>query len=297
MLIALLVPLTLAILVYAVVLLRVVLARQIGPKGEAVILGAVTNFFDTLGIGSFAPTMAWLKFRRMVLDRLIPCTMLVGHTPPAMTQGFIFLILLGVLVDPVLLVGCVIALLMGGLLGAPLVARSRVWIVQLVVAIGLFVAALFYALANLDMMPGGGTAASLPLMLMIVAIIGNFIFGVLLNYGIGNYAPTLAMFSLMGMDPRLCFPIMAAGAGLAGAAASVRHINMGEIDLKVATGLTLGGIPLVFVAAFIVKEMPIEMLRWLVFVVVLYAGAVMLRAAWLGWKGERVPLTPEAVAN
>ena len=297
MLIALLVPLTLAILVYAVVLLRVVLARQIGPKGEAVILGAVTNFFDTLGIGSFAPTMAWLKFRRMVPDRLIPCTMLVGHTPPAMTQGFIFLILLGVLVDPVLLVGCVIALLMGGLLGAPLVARSRVWIVQLVVAIGLFVAALFYALANLDMMPGGGTAASLPLMLMIVAIIGNFIFGVLLNYGIGNYAPTLAMFSLMGMDPRLCFPIMAAGAGLAGAAASVRHINMGEIDLKVATGLTLGGIPLVFVAAFIVKEMPIEMLRWLVFVVVLYAGAVMLRAAWLGWKGERVPLTPEAVAN
>ncbi len=297
MLIALLVPLTLAILVYAVVLLRVVLARQIGPKGEAVILGAVTNFFDTLGIGSFAPTMAWLKFRRMVADRLIPCTMLVGHTPPAMTQGFIFLILLGVLVDPVLLVGCVIALLMGGLLGAPLVAKSRVWIVQLVVAIGLFVAALFYALSNLDMMPGGGTATSLPLMLMIVAIVGNFIFGILLNYGIGNYATTLAMFSLMGMDPRLCFPIMAAGAGLAGAAASVRHINMGQIDLRVATGLTIGGIPLVFVAAFIVKEMPIETLRWLVFVVVLYAGAVMMRAARLGWKAERVPLTPEAAAN
>jgi len=297
MLIALLVPLTLAILVYAVVLLRIVIERQIRPKGEAVILGAVTNFFDTLGIGSFAPTMAWLKFRRMVADRLIPCTMLVGHTPPAMTQGFIFLILLGVLVDPVLLFGCVIALLMGGLLGAPLVAKSRVWIVQLVVAIGLFVAALFYALSNLDMMPGGGTATSLPLMLMIVAIVGNFIFGILLNYGIGNYAPTLAMFSLMGMDPRLCFPIMAAGAGLAGAAASVRHINMGQIDLRVATGLTIGGIPLVFVAAFIVKEMPIETLRWLVFVVVLYAGAVMMRAAGLGWKAERVPLTPEAAAN
>ena len=297
MLVALLVPLTLAILVYGIVLLKAVVARQVTPKGEAILLGAITNFFDTLGIGSFAPTMAWLKFRKLVPDRLIPCTMLVGHTPPAMAQGFIFLILLGVFVDPVLLVGCVIALLMGGLLGAPLVARSRVWIVQLVVAIGLFVAAAFYAMSNLDMMPGGGTATSLPAMLMIIAIIGNFIFGILLNYGIGNYAPTLAMFSLMGMDPRLCFPIMAAGAGLAGAAASVRHINMGEIDLRVATGLTIGGIPLVFVAAFIVKEMPIEMLRWLVFVVVLYAGAVMLRAAWLGWKGERVPLTPEAVAS
>ena len=297
MLIALLVPLSLAILIYAAVLIRAVLAKRTVPKGEAVLLGAVTNFFDTLGIGSFAPTMAWLKFRKMVPDRLIPSTMLVGHTPPSMAQGFIFLILLGVLVDPVLLAGCVIGLLMGGLLGAPLVARSRVWIVQLVVAIGLLVAAAFYALSNMDLMPGGGTATSLPVTLMVIAIVGNFIFGILLNYGIGNYAPTLAMFSLMGMDPRLCFPIMAAGAGLAGAAASVRHMQMGNIDLRIATGLTIGGIPLVFVAAFIVKEMPIEMLRWLVFVVVLYAAAVMLRAAWLGRKGERVPLTPEAVAN
>jgi len=297
MLIALLIPLALAITLYAVVLTRAVIARHIVPKWEAVILGAVTNFFDTLGIGSFAPTMAWLKFRKMVPDKLIPCTMLVGHTPPAMTQGFIFLILLGVFVDPVLLVGCVIALLLGGLLGAPLVVRTRVWVVQLVVAFGLFLAATMYALSNLHLMPGGGTATSLPVMLMIVAIIANFIFGVLMNYGVGNYAPTLAMFSLMGMDPRLCFPIMAAGAGMAGAAASVRHIKIGEIDLRVATGITLGGIPLVFVAAFIVKSMSVEMLRWLVFVVVLYAAIVMVRAAMAGWKGERVPLTPEAVAN
>ncbi len=48
------------------------------------------------------------------------------------------------LVDPVLLVGCVIALLIGGLLGAPLVARTRVWIVQLVVAIALVLAAIAY---------------------------------------------------------------------------------------------------------------------------------------------------------
>ena len=49
----------------------------------------------------------------------------------------------------------------------------------------------------------------------------------------------------------------------------------------------MGGIPLVFVAAFIVKEMPIEMLRWLVFVVVLYASAVMFRAAMLGRRDHR----------
>ena len=66
------------------------------PSVEALALGAVVNFFDTLGIGSFAPTTAWFKFRRMVPDRLIPQTLLVGLTPPAMAESIIFLIALGV---------------------------------------------------------------------------------------------------------------------------------------------------------------------------------------------------------
>ena len=282
MLIALLVPLTLALLLFLAALINAVVASGARPTLETIGLGAVVNFFDTLGIGSFAPTTAWLKFRKLVPDRILPCTMLVGLTPPSILEGFIFLVLLGVKVDPALLVGCVLALLMGGLLGAPLVSRTRVWIVQLVVALALLLAAGMYLLANLNLMPGGGTANGLPPMLMIVAIAANFLFGVLLNFGVGNYAPTLVMLSLMGMDPRLCFPIMAAGAGLCGAGASIRHIRIGEISLPVVLGLAVGGIPAVLVAAFIVKSMSVETLRWLVIVVVLYAAAVMLRAALLG---------------
>ena len=95
------------------------------------------------------------------------------------------------------------------------------------------------------------------------------------------------MFSLMGMDPRLAFPIMAGGAAITGAGASVRHIQIGQIDLRIVLGLAIGGIPAVLVAAFIVKTMPIETLRWLVIVVVLYAAAVMFRAAILGRKEHR----------
>ena len=282
MLVALLVPLGLAIVIFGAILLRSAIAKRALPDLESIGIGAVVNFFDTLGIGSFAPTMAWFKFRKLVSDRLIPPTMLVGLTPPSMMQAVIFLILLGVLVDPALLVGCVIALLMGGLLGAPLVARSRVWVVQLVVAVALIVAAALYAVTNLHLMPGGGTASSLPLPLMVIAIAANFVFGVLLNFGVGNYAPTLVMLSLMGMDPRLCFPIMAGGAALTGAGASIRHVMIGEIDMRIVLGLAIGGIPAVLVAAFLVKSMPLEALRWLVFVVVLYAAAVMFRAAMLG---------------
>jgi len=297
MLIALLVPMVLAILAFAWILLRAVVARSAWPNPEAIVLGAITNFFDTLGIGSFAPTTAWFKFRRLVPDRLIPPTMLVGHGLPTMMQSVIFLALLGVMVDPVLLIGCAISVLLGGFLGAPLVAKARVWIVQLVVAIALLVAAVFYALANLNLMPGGGTATSLPITLTVIAIVANFGFGVLLNFGVGNYAPTLVMFSLMGMDPRLVFPIMASGASLTVAGAGARHIAIGQIDFRIAIGMTIGGIPAVLVAAFLVRDMPLELLRWLVMVVVLYAAAVMLRAALLGRRehkaeGATAPVAP-----
>jgi len=287
MLIALVVPIGLATLVFAYILFKAALAKHARPNGEAMILGAITNFFDTLGIGSFAPTMAWFKFRKLVPDRLIPPTMLVGHSLPTMAQAVIFLMLLGVLVDPVLLVGCMIALLVGGLVGAPLVAKTKVWVIQLAVALALLVAAVLYAITNLQLMPGGGAASSLPVMLTILAIIGNFVFGILLNFGVGHYAPSLIMLSLMGLDTKLIFPIMAGGGALVIAGAGARHIGIGQIDLRIATGMALGGIPAVLLAAYVVKSMPLEALRWLVFVIVLYAAFVMLRSALAGRKESK----------
>jgi uncharacterized membrane protein YfcA len=287
MLIALLVPLLLAILFFTIVLVRSAIAKRATPNREAMALGSVVAFFDTLGIGSFAPTTAWFKFRKMVPDRLIPPTMLVGLTPPVMVESIIFLVKLGVKVDAVLLFGSAVAVLLGGLLGAPLVVRARVWIVQLTVAVGLLLAAIAYAMTNLNLMPGGGTAAGLPPMLTIVAIVASFGFGILLNFGVGNYAPTLVFLSLMGMDPRLCFPVMAGGAALMGAGAGARHIQIGQIDLKVVFGLAIGGIPGVLLAAYIVVTMPLVMLRWLVIVVVLYAAAVMALAAWKGRREQK----------
>ncbi|MFL6851641.1 MAG: hypothetical protein ACJ8EH_12405, partial [Sphingomicrobium sp.] len=109
MLNALLVAISLGVLAYLAALVRAAFASRVLPNVEALGVGAVVNFFDTLGIGSFAPTAAWLKFRKLVPDRLIPPTMVVGLTPPAMAESIVFLILLGVGVDPVLLIGCAVA--------------------------------------------------------------------------------------------------------------------------------------------------------------------------------------------
>jgi uncharacterized membrane protein YfcA len=286
MLIVMLTLLGLAGLYFAMRLVRAVAAQKMWPKVEAVVVGAFTNFFDTLGIGSLAPTMAWLKLRKLVPDSMIPPTMLAGHTLPTVAQAAIFLVLLGVSVDPVLLGSCGVALLVGAILGAPLVSRASVWKVQSIVGAALMLAALLYAMLNLQMMPAGGSAAGLPPLWTAVAIFANFVFGVLLNFGIGNYSPSLVMFSLMGMDPKFAFPIMAGGAALAATAASSRHVAIGDIDLRIAAGLALGGIPAVLIAAFVVKNMPVEFLRWLVVVVVLYTAVIMLRAAIVGRRVE-----------
>ena len=152
MLAALLIILAGAGIVYVVVLVRTALAQGVlRPTGEATAVGAVVNFFDTLGIGSFAPTLAWLKFRTRLPTRLIPCTMIVACTLPTILQAVIFLALLGVHVDPILLAGYAVALLLGGLGGARLVTWVPIWIVQGVVAAALFVAAVLYALSNLHL--------------------------------------------------------------------------------------------------------------------------------------------------
>ena len=265
---------------------------QLVPKPEGLAVGAVTNFFDTLGIGSFAPTIAWFRFRHLVEDRLIPLTMLVGYTIPSILQGVIFLILLGMKVDPWLLLACMIAMVAGGFAGVPIAARSPIRLVQGIVGAALLIAAFFYSLSNLGWMPAGGTATTLPLSLSVITVAAHFGLGILLSFGVGNYAPTLAMLSLMGMDPRLAFPIMAAAAGFAGTTASARCLRSVKLDLRLVLGLAIGAIPAVLVAAFIVKEMPLTMLRWLVVVVVTYAGVTLLVTA-----SRRAKLVPDNAAQ
>jgi uncharacterized membrane protein YfcA len=61
--------------------------------------------------------------------------------------------------------------------------------------------------------------------------------------------------------------------------AGVRFIKANRYSVRSALGLTLGGIPGVLVAAFVVKSLPLLWLRWLVVLVVTYAAALMLISA------------------
>jgi uncharacterized membrane protein YfcA len=268
-------------LAFTFVLLRTAANRgELRPRLEAIGLGAVANFFDTLGIGSFATTTAWIKFRRLVPDAFIPATLNVGHALPTVAQSAIFLVILGVHVDPALLASCIVSAVLGSLVGARLVVRAPVRLVQAVVGIALVVAALLYAMSNLELMPIGGQATALPASAMAIAVAVHFVLGALMAFGIGLYAPSLILLSLLGLDPRLAFPIMASACAFLMPVTGFSFMKSKRIDLRVVLGIAIGGIPAVLLAAFVVKEMPIVWLRWGVVVVVLYAAFLLLRAAF-----------------
>ena len=246
------------------------------PSLVQLAIGFVTNFFDTLGIGSFATTTATYRLLRIVPDELIPGTMLVGHALPVVTQALFFVS--AVDVDPTqmtLLIGVCVA---GGWLGAGVVAKLSRRAVQLGMGVALLIAATLMVLGMYGLFPAGGTALAFPPRAFAAALAINFGLGALLTLGIGNYAPSLIVFSLMGMDPRAAFPIMMGSGALVATIAGVRFVGAGRFHRRAALGLTLGGIPAVIIDAWLVQSLPLDALRWLVLVVVLYAATTLLKA-------------------
>src|SRR3954463_13278654 len=92
-----------------------------GPSVASILTGAITNFLDALGIGSFATSTAVFRALKMVPDRLIPGTLNAGHTLPTVAQAFIFTALIPV--DVLTLFSMIAAAVAGAWLGAGIVAK------------------------------------------------------------------------------------------------------------------------------------------------------------------------------
>jgi uncharacterized membrane protein YfcA len=245
--------------------------------------GALTNFFDTLGIGSFATTTAIFRLRKMVPDRIIPGTLNVGHTLPTVAQAFIYTSVIPV--DVLTLFAMIAAAILGAWLGAGIVSGWPKQKVQFGMGAALLVAATLMLITQLQavtgsrILPLGGEALGVRGTLLIVAVVGNFLLGALMTLGIGLYAPCMILVSLLGMNPTAAFPIMMGSCAFLMPVGSLRFIRERAYSLRNALGLAIGGIPGVLIAAYIVKSLDLNTVRWLVIVVVLYTATTMLMAA------------------
>ena len=244
-----------------------------GPRPFDLTLGFVTNFFDTLGIGNFAPTTAALKFTRRVPDENIPGTLNVGHALPVLTEALI--LIAAIAVDPRLLIAMIVASILGARLGASVVARMPRRAIRIGMGVALAIAAALFITTK----PAGGSATTLAATPFLVAVLGNFVLGALMTLGIGLYAPCLIMLSLLGLNPRAVFPIMMGSCAFLMPFGGMQFVRTRRYDASVALGLAIGGPPAVLIAAYLVKSMPLEWLGWLVACVVSYGAVMMLTSA------------------
>jgi uncharacterized membrane protein YfcA len=247
------------------------------PRIADLVVGFVTNFFDTLGLGSFAPTTAYFKLRARMPDDEIPGTLNTGQALPTVTQALIFIATVSV--DLTTLVSMIAAAVVGAWLGVGLVSRLSRRAIQFGMGGALLCAALLYLAHVAHWTPGGGDALGLHGSTLIFAVCINVLLGGLMMLGVGLYAPCLILLSLLGMSPLAAFPIMMGSCGLLMPIGGARFVRSGRYNLSAALGLALGGIPGVLVAAYLVRSMPLVWLSWLVIVVVVYAALQMLKSA------------------
>jgi uncharacterized membrane protein YfcA len=240
-------------------------------------IGFVTNFFDTLGIGSFATTTTLFRLLRLVPDENIPGTLNVGHTWPTIFQALIYITI--VEVDFTTLVLLIAAAAIGSWLGAGVVASWPRRNIQIGMGLALLVAAALMVMSALGLAVPSGTALGVTGLKLQIGIVTNFLLGALMTLGIGLYAPCLILISLLGMDPKAAFPIMMGSCAFLMPVCSVKFIRKEKYDLRAALGLAIGGVPAVLIAALIVKSLPIQYVRWLVVIVVVYTSTTMLRSA------------------
>ena len=246
------------------------------------IIGFVVNFFDVLGIGAFAPQTALLKFTKQTEDRVLPGTLNVANTLPVLIQAIIFITVIEV--EPVTLILMLLAAAAGAVWGAGIVSKLSEKNIRLTMGIALFITACLMFAGKMNWIQGGGTAIGLYNVKLGIAVFVNFILGALMTAGIGLYAPCMALVFALGLSPIVAFPIMMGSCAFLMPPASVKFIREGAYNRKAAMAMALPGMIAVLIAAFIVKSLPLDTLRWVVMVVILYTSVVMLRAAFRGKK-------------
>ena len=263
------------------------------PTLSDMAIGCGTCFLDTLGIGNYAQITALFKLRGNPPDELIPGTLNVGNAIGIIFSAALFVEMIEV--EPVLLTSMVVAAGAGAWIGADIVSRLPRRAIQLLMGIALLVAAGFFTLTNLGVLPPGGTAMGLSGWRFTAAVAANFVLGALMCAGIGNYAPSMALLAFLGMHPIAAYPIMIASDGVLIPVASLGFLRSGRFAPAVAVGLTLGGIVGTIAAFPLVKMLGdhLTLMRWVVTVVIAYAAIAMLRSAWASQPDAPVAIVPE----
>lgn len=237
-------------------------------------IGFVANFFDTLGVGSFAIITSVVRFFKLTDDRTLPGTLNVSCTIPTAFEAIIFLTVIKV--DKITLISMIMAAVLGAIIGADIVAKFNIRKVRIGMGLALIIVVILMLAGLLNFMPIGGTAHGLTGIKLMVAIGANFILGALMQLGVGLYAPCMALVYALGMSPLAAFPIMMGSCAFLMPAGAIQFVKNGAYDRKASIAITLFGSIGVLTSAYIVKSLPLHIVKWLVVIIVIYTSITLL---------------------
>lgn len=256
------------------------------------LIGFGCLFFDVLGIGAYAPHTFLYRSFKQVKDQVIPATLNVGNALPTVLQALIFIGLIQV--EPITLFSMIAASVVGSWIGAKFVIGFSESKVQISMGIALLITAVFMFLGFMGISDLNNTAIGLSGLKLLIAIVVNFILGALMTIGVGLYSPCMALVSVLGMSVTIAFPIMMGSCAFLMPTCGLRFIQSGKYNRKAALASTIFGSVGVLLAAFLVKQLPLTVLKWLVLVVVLITAFRMLVTGIRNYRGLNLEIVGDS---
>lgn len=264
-------------LVFAVFYLKDIFAHKEDFKTmktvPTILIGVLANFFDTLGIGSYATSTVAFKFTKSCPDDLIPGTLNCAYAIPVVVEAVVFM---GkVEVEPITLITMIVAAVLGALIGAKIVSGWDINKIRIALGVMMICLAIVMFCKNSAIGPFGliGTDIGLSGVKLIIGIVCNFFLGAFMICGLGLYAPCMALVLLLGMSTSVAFPIMMGSCAFLMPTAGLEFVKEGKYNRGSALVLTLTGIVGVLIACYIITSLPLKVLTYLV-CVVMVIGAV-----------------------
>lgn len=244
-----------------------------------IIIGVLANFFDTLGIGSYATSTTAFKFTKSCPDELIPGTLNVAYAIPVVVEAVVFI--QKVTVDPLTLVLMIGSAILGAVIGASVVSKWDLKKVRIALGAALIALAIVMVCKLLGVGPFGivGTATSLTGVKLVIGVVANFVLGALMIVGLGLYAPCMALVLLLGMSADVAFPIMMGSCAFLMPSAGIKFVKEGKYNRASSLVLTVTGVIGVLIACFIITSLPLTVLTWIVTAVMIICAVIFFKDA------------------
>lgn len=244
-----------------------------------IIIGVLANFFDTLGIGSYATSTTAFKFTKSCPDELIPGTLNVAYAIPVVVEAVVFI--QKVTVDPLTLVLMIGSAILGAVIGASVVSKWDLKKVRIALGSALIALAIVMVCKLLGVGPFGivGSETALTGVKLVIGVVANFVLGALMIVGLGLYAPCMALVLLLGMSADVAFPIMMGSCAFLMNAACFKFIKEGRYDRRAALYLAVFGCIGVVIAYKVACFFSLKTLTYIICVVMIYTAIMFFRDA------------------